>query len=54
MKEKEYKAVTYGLRYKYYVKILNCKVYKTKECKVYDDFLEDAKLIKKAKSNIIF
>lgn len=50
MKKKEYKSVTYGLGYKEYVKILNRKVYQTKECKGYADFLEDVKILKKTKN----
>lgn len=51
MRKKEYKAITYGLRYKDYEHILNRKVYQTKDCKGYDAFLEDVKLMKKGRSN---
>ncbi|MDO5555100.1 MAG: hypothetical protein Q4G09_00155 [Clostridia bacterium] len=47
MKKKEYKAVTYGLAYKDYLPILNKKVYQTRECKGYYDFLNDINLLKK-------
>lgn len=47
MRKKEYKSVTYGLRYKEYVKILNRKVYQTKDCIGYKDFLEDVKILKR-------
>lgn len=48
MKKKEYKSLTYGLKYKEYVKILNKKVYGTSKCKGYKDLLEDINLMKKA------
>ena len=51
MIKKEYKAVTYGLRYKDFVKILNYKVYQTRDCKGYEAFLEDVNLMKKGRSN---
>ncbi len=51
MRKKEYKSVTFGLRYKEYVKILNRKVYQAKGCVGYEDFLEDVKILKKTINN---
>lgn len=50
MKKKEYKSVTYGLRYKEYIEIFNKKLYQAKGCTGYEDFLKDAKILKKTKN----
>ena len=46
MRKKKYKSPTYGMRNEDYVGILNRKIYKTKECKGYKEFLEDIKILK--------
>lgn len=50
-KYKEYKSNTYNLRYKEYRNMLNSKIYKTRKCKGYKDFLSDINLLKKNISN---
>lgn len=51
MKKKEYKDVTYGMRYKEFSKILSRKMMLVRDCKGYEDFKADIKLLRETRSN---
>ena len=51
MKKKEYKDVTYGMRYKEFSKILSRKMMIVRDCKGYEDFKADIKLLRETRSN---
>lgn len=45
-KKKDYKPRTYGMQPKEYMKLFDEQIKKVKECEHYNDFLEDAKILK--------
>lgn len=51
MKKKEYRDVTYGMRYKEFSKILSRKMRLVTKCKKYEDFRADINLLRKTRSN---
>lgn len=51
MKKKEYKDITYGMRYKEFSKILSRKMMLVKDCKGYEDFKADVKILRESRSN---
>ena len=46
MKKKEYKDVTYGMKYKEFSKILSRKMMLVKDCKGYEKFKADIKILR--------
>lgn len=50
-KEKIYRSRTYGMRYKDYSPILASQVRLVKNCKGYEAFKEDVKLLRETRSN---
>lgn len=51
MKKKEYKDVTYGMRYKEFSKILSRKMMLVKDCKGYEKFKADIKILRECREN---
>ena len=49
--KKEYKSKTYGLQAKQCIKLFNQQVKKAKDCKGYDDFIEDVKILRETVNN---
>lgn len=51
MPKKEYKDVTFGMRYKEFSKILSRKMMLAKDCKGYELFKADVKILRDNRSN---
>lgn len=51
MPRKRYKDVTYGMKYKEYSKILSRKMMLVKDCKGYELFKADIKILRENRSN---
>ena len=51
MKKKEYKDVTYGMKYKEFSKILSRKMMLVKNCKGYEKFKADIKILRESREN---
>lgn len=51
MKKKEYKDVTYGMKYKEFSKLLSRKMILVKDCKGYEKFKADIKILRDSREN---
>lgn len=49
--KKEYRAKTYGMKPKEYMKLFEKQIKKPKDCKGYKEFLEDVKILKETNNS---